>query len=166
MLTPGGIVVTGHAPEFPEPKGPSPNRAARATGWLAAISTVGKRSRARRALARLVRRDPAAAQDMARLVLHDAQASPTTRAHAVAMLGELVSDLRTDGDLWEALADPAEDVRWAAAVVLAPTGDRRVLLVLLDGLRSGDRFRRDVVAAALASMTEDQRSRLTSLAAG
>jgi HEAT repeat protein len=82
------------------------------------------------------------------------------------MLGELVSDVSTDGDLWGALADPSEDVRWAAAVLLAPTGDHRVLLVLLDALKSADHFRRDTVAAALASMTEDERSRLASLAAG
>jgi HEAT repeat protein len=114
----------------------------------------------------MARNDPAGAEAMARLALHDPRSAPRTRAHAVWMLGELVSDVRTDGDLWGALANPAEDVRWAAAVVLAPTGDQRVLLVLLAGLKSGDRFRRDTVAAALASMTEDQRSRLASLAAG
>ena len=103
---------------------------------------------------------------MARAVLDDAHARPRDRVYAVGMLGELVSDVCTDGQLWAALADRAEDVRWAAAVLLAPSGDRRVLLVLLSGLESGNRFRRDAVAAALASMTEDERRRLASLAAG
>ena len=100
------------------------------------------------------------------MVLDDAASTPRTRAHAVGMLGQLVPDAGADDHVWAALTDPAEEVRWAAAVLLAPSGDRRVLLVLLAGLESSDHFRRETVAAALASMTEAQRSRLASLAAG
>jgi HEAT repeat protein len=114
------------------------------------------RRRRLRALNRLADEDPGAARRAMTEALHDPD--PRVRRHAVLLLGQTDQRAFAEPGLRAALNDPDEEVRWAAAGVLAGAHDARALRVLLSGLHSNDRARRDAVADALAALSDRQRA--------
>ncbi len=120
-----------------------------------------QRSRCR-ALARLSRENPSAAIAAARRSLSQ-DAEPSVRRQAVRLLGTVQARPTSDPVLWAALDDPDEDVRWISATQLAPSGDGRVLRVLLAGLQSDNAARRRMTADGLAQLSASQHAALALL---
>jgi HEAT repeat protein len=123
----------------------------------AIASNLGHRSwrRRRRAIRRLTAIEGWAASDL--LLKGCDDPDPRVRVAAAKALGRVHAQGSAREVLVGLLDDPEFDVRFQAALVLAPTRDARALSVLVSALGAPDpRLQRDT-ALAIASLTDQER---------